>query len=261
MFTLVVVASTVGGLAIGSFLNVVIYRVPRGQSIVTPASSCPTCGAPVAARDNIPVISWVVLRGRCRGCQSRIAVRYPVVEALTAVLFALTAVRLGVSWSLPAELAFVGGVIALAAVDLERLPLAPGHRVPDPGRWSVSGCSWRPPRPANGPASVSPSSAAWAAFAAFYALHFARPAWLGFGDVRLAGLLGLALGWMGPWYLLIGLMAANLVGAVVGVGLILAGKATRRTAMPYGVFLAAGCIIALLVGGSIISWYSHHLVR
>lgn len=260
MFTLVVVASTVGGLAIGSFLNVVIYRVPRGRSIVTPASSCPACGSPLAPRDNIPVVSWVVLRGRCRGCQSRIAVRYPVVEVLTAVLFALTAVRLGVSWSLPAELAFVAGVIALAAIDLERflLPRAivlTTLAVVGAGLVMAAAATgqWR----RLGIAAIC----GLGAYAAFYALHFARPAWLGFGDVRLAGLLGLALGWMGPWYLFIGLMAANLIGAVVGVSLILAGKATRRTAMPYGVFLGAGCIIALLVGGSIISWYSHHLLR
>ncbi len=260
MFTLVVVASAIGGLVIGSFLNVVIYRVPLGKSIVSPPSACPSCGTPVAARDNIPVLSWVALGGRCRGCQARIGIRYPVVEALTAVLFALTAVRLGVSWSLPAELAFVGGIIALASVDLERYLLPRAILYPTlilvsvglliaaavTGRWTRLGIA---------------VLCGVGAFLAFFAIHYARPAWLGFGDVRLAGLLGLALGWMGPWYLLIGLMAANLAGALFGVGLILAGKATRHTALPYGVFLGAGCVFALLVGGSIISWYSHHLVR
>ena len=101
----------------------VIYRVPLGKSIVTPPRPARPAAAPVAAEDNIPVLSWLALRGRCRACQAPISVRYPVVEALTAVLFALTAVRLGASWSLPAELAFVGGLIALAAVDLERFLL------------------------------------------------------------------------------------------------------------------------------------------
>ena len=260
MFTLVVVASAVGGLAIGSFLNVVIYRVPLGQSIVSPPSACPSCGTPVAPRDNIPVVSWLLLRGRCRQCQTAIAVRYPIVEALTAVLFALTAVRLGVSWTLPAELAFVGGLIALAAIDLERYLLPRAVVYPTlvlvgaglvvaaaaTGRWSRL---------------VVALLCGLGAFLAFFAVHYARPAWLGFGDVRLAGLLGLALGWLGPWYLLVGFMAANLAGAVVGVGLILAGKATRRTALPYGVFLGIGSVFALLLGGTIIAWYSHHLVR
>ena len=95
----------------------------------------------------------------------------------------------------------------------------------------------------------------------FFIINFVSSAWLGFGDVRLAALLGLALGWVGPWYLLIGFMAANLAGAVVGVSLMLAGKATRRTALPYGVFLAAGSFFALFVGAPIIAWYSHHLVK
>jgi len=260
VFILVVTASSLIGLAIGSFLNVVIYRVPLGKSIVTPPSACPGCGSPVGPRDNIPVVSWILLRGRCRGCQAPISVRYPVVEALTAVAFAFTAVRFGASWSLPAELAFVGGVIALGAVDLERylLPRAilyPTLALVSVGLLGAAAATGRWHR--LGVAAVC----GLAAFTAFFAIYFARPAWLGRGDVRLAGLLGLALGWMGPWYLVIGLMAANVTGAAVGIGLMLAGKATRTTALPYGVFLGAGCVFALLVGAPIIAWYSHHLAR
>jgi leader peptidase (prepilin peptidase)/N-methyltransferase len=260
LFTLVVVISALGGLAIGSFLNVVIYRVPIGKSIVSPPSACPGCGVAVSPQDNIPVLSWVLLRGRCRHCHTSISIRYPIVEALTAVLFALTAVRLGPSWSLPAELAFVGGIVALAAVDLERYLLPRAILYPTlalvgaglvlaaaiTGRWGRLGVA------------VACSAAA---FLTFFAIHFVRPRWLGFGDVRLAALLGLALGWLGPWYLVIGFLAANLIGAVVGIGLMIVGKASRTTALPYGVFLGAGSIIALLVAGPIISWYSHHLSR
>ena len=260
MFVLAVVASTVTGLAVGSFLNVVIYRVPLGKSIVKPASACPDCAMPVTPRDNIPVVSWVVLRGRCRQCRTPISVRYPVVEALTAVLFALTAVRLGASWSLPGELAFVAGAVALAAVDLERYLLPRAILYPTlvlvavalvaaaaaMGRWERLGIA---------------AACAAGAFAVFFGIHFARPAWLGFGDVRLAALLGLALGWMGPWYLVIGFMAANLAGAALGLALMIAGRATRTTPLPYGVFLGAGSVLALLVGAPVISWYSHHLVR
>jgi leader peptidase (prepilin peptidase)/N-methyltransferase len=260
VFTVVVVASAVLGLVIGSFLNVVIYRVPLGQSVVSPPSACPSCGSPVAARDNIPVVSWMALRGRCRVCQARIAVRYPIVEALTAVLFALTAVRFGASWTLLPELAFVGGLIALATVDLEHFLLPRAIVYPTlglvaaglliaagaTGQWKRLGIA---------------AACGLGSYLFFYVIHFVRPAWLGFGDVRLAGLLGLALGWLGPWYLLIGFMAANFVGAFIGIALIAAGKATRRTKMPYGVFLGAGSVFALLVGASVIAWYSDRVVR
>lgn len=260
MFTLVLVASALFGLAIGSFLNVVIYRVPAGKSIVQPPSACGSCGTELAVRDNIPILSWLFLRGRCRYCQAEISARYPIVEGLTAALFALTAVRFGASWTLPAELAFVAVLIALAAVDLERylLPRAilyPGGALVVVGlvvaatathRWGRLGIA---------------ALCGVGAFALFFAIHFARPAWLGFGDVRLAALLGFGLGWIGPWYLFIGFMAANLAGALLGLSLMVAGRATRTTALPYGVFLGAGSILAVLVAAPIIAWYSHHLVK
>jgi leader peptidase (prepilin peptidase)/N-methyltransferase len=260
LFTLVVVVSTLAGLAIGSFLNVVIYRVPIGKSIVSPPSACPGCGAPVEPRDNIPVLSWLLLRGRCRHCQAPIAIRYPVVEALTAVLFALTAVRFGASWTLPAELAFVAGVIALAAVDFERFLLPRAIFYPTfvlvgallllaaaiTGRWGRLGVA------------IACSAAA---FAFFFIINFVWPAGLGFGDVRLAALLGLALGWLGPWYVVVGFLISCLLGALVGLGLMLAGKASRKTALPFGVFLGAGFIIALLTAAPVIDWYSRHLKR
>jgi leader peptidase (prepilin peptidase) / N-methyltransferase len=260
VFTLVVAASAVGGLAVGSFLNVVIYRVPIGKSIATPASACPSCGTPLASRDNVPVLSWLVLRGRCRRCQVPISVRYPVVETLCAAVFALTAVRLGASWSLPAELFFVAGLIALAAVDLERylLPRAilyPTLALVGAGLLVAAGATGQWTR-----LGIAAASGA-GAFLIFFLIHFTRPAWLGFGDVRLAALLGLALGWMGPWYVVLGFMAANLVGAVLGISLMVMGKATRSTALPYGVFLGVGCVLALWVAAPVISWYSHHLVR
>jgi len=260
VFTVVVVASALGGLAIGSFLNVVIYRVPLGKSIVTPASACPGCGTPVAPRDNLPVVSWILLRGRCRNCRAPISIRYPLVEALTAALFVLTAVRLGASWSLPAELAFVGGAVALAAVDLERYLLPRAILYPTLALVGV-GLVVAAAVTSHWERLAVAAACSAGAFLLFFLIHFARPAWLGFGDVRLAALLGLALGWMGPWYLVIGLMAANVAGAGLGITLMLAGKATRTTALPYGVFLGAGCLFALLAGAPIITWYSHHFVR
>jgi leader peptidase (prepilin peptidase)/N-methyltransferase len=260
VFTLIVICAALTGLAVGSFLNVVIYRVPMGRSVVRPASSCPHCGTPIALRDNIPVLSWLILRGRCRTCHAAISIRYPAIEALTAALFALTAVRFGTSWSLPAELAFVGGVIALAAVDLERYLLPRAILYPTLTLVAVGLLVAAAATDHWGRLAVAVWCAA-GAFAVFFAIHFVRPAWLGFGDVRLAGLLGLALGWLGPWYLVIGFLAANLVGAALGLGLMAAGRASRSTALPYGVFLGAGAVLALLIGASVIAWYSHHLVR
>lgn len=260
MFVLVVVTSCLVGLAIGSFLNVVVYRVPLGKSVVTPPSACPSCEALIAPWDNIPVLSWLVLRGRCRRCHSRISPRYPLVEAGTGLLFVAVAVRFGATWSLPAELAFTAGLIALAAVDFERMLLP--RAILYPTALLVSGLlvvaagmqgQWRRLAVAVACAAV--------VFAAFFAINFIRPAWMGFGDVRLAGLIGLALGWLGTWTVVIGFMAANLLGALVGIGLMLGGRANRRTALPYGVFLAAGSILAILVAAPVIDWYSSHLIH
>ena len=111
------------GLAVGSFLNVVIYRVPRGESIITPRSSCPACGAEIQERDNIPVVSWLVLHGRCRDCDASISMRYPLVELSCAALFAGTAARFGRQWDLPAFLALFAGLLALSCIDVERMIL------------------------------------------------------------------------------------------------------------------------------------------
>src|SRR5262245_13399660 len=116
MFAFVVVISTVFGLLIGSFLNVVIHRVPLKQSVVTPASRCPGCGTELAPWDNIPVASWLILRGKCRTCSMRISARYPLIELLTAVAFGAMAARLGPDWALPAFLFFTASLIAVSAI-------------------------------------------------------------------------------------------------------------------------------------------------
>ena len=260
MFAFIVTTSVLLGLAVGSFLNVVIYRVPAGRSVVSPGSACPECSVAIGPRDNIPIVSWLLLRGRCRNCGASISVRYPFVEALAAVVFGLIAARLGASWSLPAELAFAAGLLALAAVDLERYLLPRAILYPTVAIVGVlllvaaiATGEWRK----LGIAAVCSAGA----FAFFFAINFIRPSWMGFGDVRLAGLIGAALGWLSPWHLLIGFMIANLAGAVLGIALMISGRATRRTALPYGVFLAVGSILAILVGAPIVHWYHAHLIH
>jgi leader peptidase (prepilin peptidase) / N-methyltransferase len=235
------------GLIVGSFLNVVIYRVPRKESIVTPRSACPTCGTQISSRDNIPIVSWLVLRGKCRTCRSPISARYPLIEATTAGLFAGMAARFGFSWSLPAYLVLAAGLLALASTDLEQLLLP--KRIVYPVLILVASLlvvaaaathHW------HFLLVAGISALAW--FVVFFAMNFASPRLLGFGDVRLAPVLGLALGWLGVRYVLLGFFAANLIGAIIGVALIASKKMSRQQQIPYGVFLAIGTLLAVYAG-------------
>jgi leader peptidase (prepilin peptidase)/N-methyltransferase len=253
----VVVVCVLMGLAVGSFLNVVIYRVPRKESVVSPRSSCPSCHTQIAARDNIPVISWLVLRAKCRTCGEHISARYPLVESATAVLFAGVALRFGASWTLPAFLVLVAGLLALAFTDLEHLLLP--VRIVYPvlglvsaflvlaaavtGEWSRLGVA---------------AASGLVAFAAFYALNFINPKWMGFGDVRLSGVIGLSLGWLGASIAVLGFFAAFLFGAVVGVGLILTKHIERSGHIPFGVFLALGAFLAIFAGQPVVHLYLRH---
>jgi len=242
-----IVVCALFGLVMGSFLNVVIYRVPRHESIVAPGSACPSCGTPISARDNIPVASWLILRGRCRTCRAPISVRYPVVELANACLFAGAAARFGYDWALPAFLALLAGLLALASIDLERLILP--KRIVLPLLGIVAGLLLLA-------AALTPAwhdllvgalcAVGW--FAVFFLMNALSPRLLGFGDVRLAPVLGLSLGWLGVGYVLIGFFAANLVGAVVGIALIASKRMTRQQQIPYGVFLAIGTAVAIFAG-------------
>jgi leader peptidase (prepilin peptidase)/N-methyltransferase len=247
MLALLVGYCALFGLIVGSFLNVVIYRVPRKESIVSPRSACPTCDVPIAPRDNVPVLSWLYLRGRCRNCHSPISMRYPLVEAATAGLFAGVAARIGFSWTLPAYLVLAAGLLALACTDMEHLLLPKRIVYPVLGLFggllvaaaAITG-HW------HNLLVAGISGAVW--FAIFFAMNFISPRALGFGDVRLAPVLGLALGWLGVRYVLLGFFAANLIGAIIGVALIASKRMNRRQQIPYGVFLAVGTLLAIFAG-------------
>ena len=247
MLGLLIAYCAIFGLIVGSFLNVVIYRVPRKESIVSPRSACPTCGMQIASRDNIPILSWLLLRGRCRNCRSSISARYPLIEATTAGLFAGMAARFGFSWSLPAYLVLAAGLLALACIDLEHLLLP--KRIVYPVFILVTALllmaaiathHWHDLLVA-GLCGI-----AW--FVVFFAMNAISPRVLGFGDVRLAPVLGLALGWLGVRYVLLGFFAANLIGAVIGIALIATKQMSRQQQIPYGVFLALGTLLALYAG-------------
>jgi leader peptidase (prepilin peptidase)/N-methyltransferase len=235
------------GLAVGSFLNVVVYRVPRKLSIVRPGSSCPHCGSPIRGRDNVPVLSWLLLRGRCRECHGPISARYPLVEAATALLFVGAALRYGRYAALPALLAFLAGLLALAIIDVETLLLP--RRIVYPllgivATLLTAAAIWTGDYHALWVAAAC--AAGW--FVVFFAINRYDPRYLGFGDVRLALVLGLGLGWLGWLSALLGFFAANVLGAAVGLSLLAAKRIQRDRPLPYGVFLAAGAAIAVFVG-------------
>jgi leader peptidase (prepilin peptidase)/N-methyltransferase len=251
MFPLASIAF-IGGMVTGSFLGVVAHRVPRGRSIVGPRSECPSCGSQIAAYDNIPVISWLLLRGRCRSCDVRIPARYPLVELSVGAAFAATAIVLHDD---PAELAlglvFVAVLAAITLTDLERrvIPnaiLLAGGVV---GIGIVAGTD---------PASFGERAIAAVAAGGFlFTVAFLYPRGMGMGDVKLAALMGFYLGSA----IVPALLIATAAGAVVGVGLILSqGSGARKQAVPFGPFLALGGVVGLLAGNEIVDWYLNAFV-
>jgi leader peptidase (prepilin peptidase) / N-methyltransferase len=239
------------GLAVGSFLNVVICRVPAGESVVSPPSRCPSCGAGIRYGHNIPVLGWLLLRGRCHDCRAPISARYPLVEVVTGVLFAAVTWRLldlGLPWALAAYLylAAVGVALALIDIDVRRLP----DRIVLPS-YAVVGLlltvaahgqhQWWPlARAAIGAAAL---------FAFFFAIVVAYPGGMGFGDVKLAGLLGALMGYLSWSALIVAGFGAFLLGAIVGVTLIVTSRGGRKTAIPFGPFMIAAALITVFAGG------------
>lgn len=252
---IVLVAVWVGalGLIIGSFLNVVVWRVPRQESVVSPPSACPRCGHRIRARDNVPVVSWLVLRGRCRDCGAPISARYPAVEAATGVLFAVLGLAVGPTWVLPAAL-YLGAVgVALALIDLDH------HRLPDvivlPSYGVVAVllalASWNPGGDSDWGALLRAAVGCVGLFVFYFAAALAYPSGMGFGDVKLAGVLGMFLAWFGWGTFAVGAFAAFLLGGVFAVGMLVARRAGRKSGIPFGPWMLGGALVGLLVGESL----------
>jgi leader peptidase (prepilin peptidase) / N-methyltransferase len=235
------------GAAIGSFVNVLAYRLPRHESIVKPRSRCPGCGTQIAGYDNIPVVSWLVLRGRCRHCDFRIPVRYPIVEALTALLFVGVGLEIGLNDTLLPALALTITLVAAAETDLEH------HIIPN-RLMAASAIAavvlWAIVDPARLPENLVAGAAA---AGLLLVAAVAYPAGMGMGDVKLAGVMGLYLGASIAPALFVGFMA----GALVGIGIVLAhGMSARKQGVPFGPFLAFGGMVGLLYGPELIDWYA-----
>jgi leader peptidase (prepilin peptidase)/N-methyltransferase len=243
------------GLLIGSFLNVVIHRLPRGQSLVTPPSTCPECGARIRPIDNIPVLSWLLLGGRCHKCRAPISIQYPIVELTTGLLFLLVAWVTPAGPLLAARLVFVVMLIALFGIDLHHQILP--NVITLPG--IVIGLAFSaigPPGWRDSLIGIALGGGILYAIAAgYYAVR--REEGLGMGDVKMLAMIGAFLGWKA---VLVTLILSSFAGALIGLGMIALSRGTMRLALPFGTFLSLGALAAMLIGEPLVTWYSGFFV-
>lgn len=249
---LILVWMGLAGLIVGSYLNVLIHRVPIGKSTVLPRSSCPYCGGPILARDNLPILSFLLLRGRCRHCRAPISWRYPIVEALTATLFVGAVLEFGLTPRLIVALLFGCLMLLLAGIDLEHFLL--------PDRFTLPGILvgltlqlWVP-RPGFFDAVIGALAGAGILILVINYWYWLRgEEGMGMGDVNMLALIGAFLGWQG---VLTSLFVATFSGAIFGLVFLLAGRLGMRSRLPFGVFLALGGMVSLFAGDDLVHYYA-----
>jgi leader peptidase (prepilin peptidase)/N-methyltransferase len=240
----------ISGALIGSFLNVVVYRLPIGQSLVKPRSHCPSCNTPVSPRDNVPLLSWLFLKGRCRHCSETISARYPAVELLTAICFVAVVLAQGISADLIALIPFTAVLIAVAFIDLEHKIVPNKIMAPAAIYGVVTAVAFR--------TDMLPELliAGAGAFTFFLVAALIHPKGMGMGDVKLAGVMGLYLGKL----VIPALFIAFLVGSVVGVALVVRyGMRSRKVGVPFAPFMALGAFVSMLCGQQLIDFYLDNL--
>ena len=240
------------GLVTGSYLNVVIHRLPRGESTVRPRSRCPWCGGGIRARDNLPVLSWLLLRGRCRRCGAPISWRYPALEALTAALFVAVERSFGFTLEALAALVFACLLLALAAIDVDQFLLP--DRLTLPG--IVVGLAAQPwlPRTSFLDAVLGVLVGAGLLILLINAWFWLRgEEGMGMGDVNMLAMVGAFLGWQG---VLVTFVLATVTGALSGLALLAAGRLELRGRLPFGLFLALGAFVALVAGDRLVAAYA-----
>ena len=245
------------GCFIGSFLNVVIWRVPRGESVVTPRSACTSCGNVIRWLHNIPVLSWLFLRGKCAYCGQRISARYPLVELATGISFAGVTIWAGLTWALPAYLWLAAISIALSLIDWDTKTLP--NRIVFPS-YPVSLAllalaAWTPGgEPAWGRALDALICAA-ALLVLYFLIWWFFPGGMGFGDVKLAGLVGLHLGFIGIGVTVVGTFAAFFFGGSIAIALLVLKKVGRKTQLPFGPWMLIGAWFGIFWGSATWEWY------
>jgi leader peptidase (prepilin peptidase)/N-methyltransferase len=243
------------GLVAGSYLNVVIHRLPREESTVLPRSRCPACGAIIEARDNIPLLSYLLLRGRCRSCRAPISWRYPAIEALTAVLVVACLEVYGVTWRAFVAAVFCCLLVALGAIDLEHflLPDAltkPGIALGLGIAWFADWIRWQDALVG----ALVGGGALWLLGELWYRLRGEEG--MGLGDVKMLAMVGAFLGWQG---VLVTVVLASAAGAALGLALVARGRLDLGSRLPFGVFLSVGALVALFVGPALVHAYSRLL--
>jgi leader peptidase (prepilin peptidase)/N-methyltransferase len=250
--TIVIVLSFFFGLILGSFLNVCIYRLPRKESLVWPSSHCPQCGFQIPAFDNIPIISYILLKGRCRSCQAPIPFRYPLIELLTGILFALVALRYHLTSYTFFSLCFTAILIVIAFIDLE-------HRI-IPNILNYLGIilaaigllfSFLPTTPLEGSIGFLLGGGIFYLAAIVSPILFKKEG-MGGGDIKLIAFIGLFLGWQ---KVLLTIFLGSLIGAILGLGLIATGVNKKKELIPFGPYLSLAGFIALMWGEGLIDWY------
>jgi leader peptidase (prepilin peptidase)/N-methyltransferase len=240
----------VAGLAVGSFLNVCIYRLPRRESLAWPASHCTLCGRTLSWFENIPVASWIALRGRCRTCGAAISVTYPLIEVTTAALFAGAYLIYGWTPLLAVRLLFACAMLVLFVIDLRHRILPNVITLPGIVAGLVFSAALPPGWFASLIGAVVGGGVLYLIAEAYYRLRGVEG--LGMGDVKMLAMIGAFLGWQ---LTLVTLILASFSGSVVGVGLIASGRGGMQAALPFGTFLAVGALIAAVSGDAMLAWY------
>jgi leader peptidase (prepilin peptidase)/N-methyltransferase len=238
------------GLVIGSFLNVCIYRLPRGKSVVFPPSACGSCQRELRWFENIPVVSWAVLGGKCARCKAPISVQYPLVELVTGLLFVATAAVTPVGPLLAARLLFACALVVLFAIDLEHQILPNVITLPGIAVGLAFALVGPPGWRASLLGAALGGGVLYAIAAGYY--YVRHEDGLGMGDVKMLAMIGAFLGWQ---QMLLTLVLASFAGAIVGVAIIALQRGSMKYALPFGTFLALGAVAAMLVGQPIIDWY------
>jgi leader peptidase (prepilin peptidase) / N-methyltransferase len=242
------------GLAIGSFLNVVIHRMPRQESIISPGSRCPNCGTALRWFDNVPVLSYAMLGGRCRGCGTGISIRYPIVELITAGVFIWHYLVFGWTPLLAVRLLFAASLVALFAIDLEHHLLPDRITLPGIGIGLVASLFLPPGIAGASIGMLVGGGVLWLIGEAYY--RYSGEEGLGGGDVKMLGMIGAFLGWK---LVLLTMMLSSVAGSVIGIAVIAWHRGGLKRALPFGTFLALAALAASLYGERIVTWYAGRL--
>lgn len=247
---ILLVGSAIAGLIVGSFLNVCIYRLPRRESLSWPASRCTACGRPLAWYENVPIVSWIALRGRCRTCGARISVMYPLVELATALIFVGAVSVYGLTPLTAVRVVFACALVVLFAIDLRHRILPNVITLPGIVAGFIASL-FLPPGWRSSLIGIVAGGGVLFAISEIYYRTRGREG-LGMGDVKMLAMIGAFLGWP---YMLLALVVASLSGSCVGLALIASGRGGMQAALPFGTFLALGALVAAVAGDVMLSWY------